>query len=99
MKKPHRKKIDELTAEMHYEFLSDEYTMKEIKAMGVSGKIQGGCTLQAALDFYEITEDEYRACEVRGLVKDSGYTLDDALKEMSYEKERYLKHEKERLFF
>ena len=51
---------DELTAEMHFEFLGDEIPMFDFKVMGVYGQLSRGILLEKALKKYGISEREYR---------------------------------------
>ncbi len=50
---------EELTTEMHQEFIGHEIPDLDIRVMGVRGAIKGGMSLEQALKRYNLTEKEY----------------------------------------
>lgn len=50
---------DELTTEMHAEFMEGEMTAYEMRICGVYGAMGRGLTKKEALERYELTEKEY----------------------------------------
>lgn len=55
------KKREELTTEMHSEFLGDEIPKKDLYIMAVYGAIRRGVPMAEALKKYDLTEEEYNA--------------------------------------
>lgn len=51
---------EELTTEMHQEFLGDEISDLDIRVMGVRGANKGGMPLEDALKKYHLTLKEYQ---------------------------------------
>jgi len=56
---PNHEYPDNFTTEMHSELLEDEFTMFEMKILGVKGMMNRGFTMADALEKYGITEKEY----------------------------------------
>lgn len=52
---------EELTTEMHAEFMDGEISMNDMKIMGVYGAISRGISKTEALKKYGLTEEEYCA--------------------------------------
>lgn len=52
---------DELTTEMHWEFMQDEMTREDFLVMAVRGAINRGATKAEALKKYGISEESYDA--------------------------------------
>lgn len=52
---------DELTTEMHWEFMQDEMTREDFLVMAVVGAMNRGATKAEALKKYGITEEFYEA--------------------------------------
>ena len=50
---------EELTTEMHQEFIGDEIPDLDIRVMGVRGATKRGISLEDALKRYNLTENEY----------------------------------------
>lgn len=51
--------MEELTTEMHSEFLGKEIPQLDLKVMGVYGAVARGVSLDDALERYGLTREQY----------------------------------------
>lgn len=54
-------KQEELTTDMHYEFIGMEISKFDLHIMGVYGAVSRGMPLEEALEKYELTQEQYEA--------------------------------------